>query len=105
MEGVPMLRLRLPTIRVEQPVTVIHIPPPAYPAKALMDKRRGGVVLQYVVTEDGRASPASMRVVDADDSAFAAAAREAIVAGEFQPARVLGCPVQMLVQQRISYRF
>jgi protein TonB len=86
-------------------VTVVHIPAPAYPAKALRAKRRGGVDLQYVVTEDGRAAPTSMRVVEADDSAFAAAAREAIAAGKFQPARVLGCPVQMLVQQRISYRF
>lgn len=103
--GLPILRLRLPTIRVEHPVTVIHIPAPAFPVKALRTKRKGGVDLQYVVTEDGRAAPTSMRVVEADDSAFAAAAREAIVAGRFQPARVLGCPVQMLVQQRISYRF
>jgi hypothetical protein len=103
--GVPILRLRLPTIRVEHPVTVIHIPAPVYPGKALRGKTSGRVDLQYIVTEDGRASPASMRVVEADDSAFAAAAREAIVAGKFRPAQVLGCPVQMLVQQRISYRF
>ena len=103
--GVSILRLRIPTIRVERTVEVIHIPTPAYPAEARKERRRGGVHLQYVVTEEGRASRASMRVVEADDSAFAAAAREAIVAGRFQPARVRGCPVQMLVQQRISYRF
>jgi Gram-negative bacterial TonB protein C-terminal len=103
--GMPILRLRLPTIRVEHPVTVIHIPRPAYTIKSVRAKRSGGVDLQYVVSEDGRASPLSMRVVEADDSAFAAAARAAVVAGRFRPARVLGCPVQMLVQQRISYRF
>lgn len=103
--GVPILRLRIPTIRVEHGVEVMHIPKPAYPTKAQKERRSGKVDLQYVVTEEGRASGVSMRVVEADDSAFAAAAREAIAAGRFQPARVLGCPVQMLVQQRVSYRF
>jgi hypothetical protein len=105
LEGVPILRLRIPTIRVEHPVDVVHIPTPVYLAKARKAGTPGRVALQYVVTEEGRASGPSIRVLEADDSTFAAAARDAIVAGTFQPARVRGCPVQMLVQQRISYRF
>lgn len=105
MTGVPILRLRVALIRVEQPVAVIHIPSPAFPTGGRRHGTRATVDLQYVVREDGRASSTSMRVLQADDSAFAASAREAIAAGEFQPARTRGCAVQMLVQQRVSYRF
>jgi hypothetical protein len=107
VRGVPILRLRMPFIRIEQPVAILHIPTPALPANS--QERglgsRAHVDLQYVVTEDGRASRTSIKVLQADDSAFAASAREAILAGLFQPARTRGCPVQMLVQQRVSYRF
>ncbi len=104
-EGVPILRLRMSFIRVEHPVVQIRIPVPEYPAHLQRQGKTGSVDVEYVVTEDGRASPTSVRVLDADDSAFAASARDAIVAAEFQPARVRGCPVQMLVLQRISYRY
>jgi hypothetical protein len=103
--GVPILRLRVALIRVERPVAVIHIPMPVYPTDDRKHATRATVDLQYVVTEDGRASSTSMRILQADDSAFAASAREAIEEGEFEPARIRGCAVQMLVQQRVSYGF
>jgi hypothetical protein len=103
--GVPILKLRVPTIRVEQPVSVIQIPTPALPGN-FQEHRSGSFVdLRYVVAEDGRVPPKSIKVLQAEDSSFAISARRAILAGLFQPAQTQGCPVQMLVQQRITYRF
>jgi hypothetical protein len=105
VRGVPILRLRMPFIRVEQPVNIIRIPSPALPDNFREHHSGTFVDLQYVVAEDGRVPRTSIKVLQADDSSFAISARQAILGGLFQPAQTRGCPVQMLVQQRVTYRF
>jgi TonB family protein len=102
--SVPLMKVRMPYIRIETPVQPIHIPPPVYPEAAMRHGIRGEVALQYVVDEHGRVNRSSIRVLEASYQEFIDAAADAIVAGQFRPSRAGGCPVKALVQQRIRFR-
>jgi TonB family protein len=63
----------------------------------------GLVELEYVVTGAGAVEPESIRVVRSTHSAFAEAAREALSAARFRPARRGGRPVAVLVRQLVRF--
>lgn len=102
--GWPVLRVRMPYIRIQVPAGVRHQPAPVYPPAALKHGVEGDVALQYVIDEDGRVQAASIRVLEANYQDFVDAAVETIVASEYTPARVGECPVKSVVQQWIRFR-
>ncbi len=72
---------------------------PRYPDALRAAKVEGLVLAQFVVGTDGRADMATFKVLKSDHDDFTASVREALVAMEFEPARVKGRPVKQLLQQ------
>jgi protein TonB len=88
---------------VDEPVTTILIPTPRYPAALRAAAIEGEVLAQYVVDTTGRVEPGSWKVLRASHDGFREAAREAVEAGRFKPARIAGRAVRQLVQQTIRF--
>jgi TonB family protein len=103
-QGWPVLRVRMPYIRIQTPAGVHRQRTPVYPPAALRHGVEGDVTLQYVIDEDGRVQAASVRVLDANYQEFVDAAVETVVASEYTAARVGACPVKSVVQQRVRFR-
>ena len=97
-------KVRLPYIRVTQPVRILHQPTPMFPAEAARLGATGAVRMQFIVSEDGRVLQESVRVMQADYAEFIDPSVKAILASRFEPARAGGCPVKLLVQQRVWFR-
>jgi len=89
--------------QVDDPVTAVLIPAPRYPAALRAAAIEGEVLAQYVVDTTGRVEPGSWKVLRASHDGFREAAREAVEAGRFKPARIAGRPVRQLVQQTIRF--
>jgi protein TonB len=101
----PLVRLTVPTIRLEQPATIERVDMPKFPPEH-RDKGQGGAVrLQFVIDERGRVEPASLRVLSAPSLAFATSAKEALLTAEYTPAQAGGCPQKQLVQQNVRFTF
>jgi len=109
-DGVPAIDTTLSTsdtylsTQVDEPVTAVLIPAPRYPAALRAAAIEGEVLAQYVVDTTGRVEPGSWKVLRASHDGFREAAREAVEAGRFKPARIAGRPVRQLVQQTIRFR-
>ena len=96
--------------QVENPVRVVRDEPLRYPPAL----RRAGVeaefVLHFVVDTTGAVEPTSFRVVGRAegapplDSAFVAAAREAVLASQYTPASIRGRRVRQIVQRPMIFR-
>jgi TonB family protein len=100
----PVLRVRMPYLRVDSPVEIRDMVKPNYPAAAQRQGVEGDVTLQFVVDENGRVQRESIRVIEANYFDFVDAAATAIIASRYRPARAGGCPVKMAVQQRIRFK-
>jgi protein TonB len=88
---------------VDEAVAAVLIPAPHYPPVLRAAAIEGEVQAQYVVDTTGRVEHASWKVLKASHDGFREAAREAILAGRFKPARVGGRPVRQLVQQVVRF--
>lgn len=99
----PLARVSVPVIRIDSGPSPISIPRPVYPRRAQRAGIEGRVELQYVVLETGQADPATFHVVRTNYREFAASAIEVIARGSFRPARLAGCPVPILIQQKVSF--
>ena len=76
---------------------------PAYPEEAIRDCIEGYVVLEYTLTEEGRAK--DIVVIDADPPGiFEAAAIRELELSEFEPREVDGLVVAV-PQQQMTFRF
>lgn len=102
-DGWPILRVRMPYLKIETPATPLRIPTPVYPYPAWRRAVDGHVALQFIIEENGRVRPESIRVLEANYREFADAGVQAILGGEFNPATAGGCPVKALVQQSIRF--
>lgn len=102
-DGVGLVRLTLPMIMADTPVSVIEIPQPRYPVGGQRAGAGDVVDLLFVVGTDGRAIPGSVQIVGGEFRQFAEAAVSAVERGHFNPARVGGCGLPMQVAQRISF--
>jgi hypothetical protein len=91
--GVPLMRLTVPTIRVDVPARLRWQPGVQYPVQAFQQQRSDTIVLLHVVTALGQAEPSSFRVVAGRHRDLVLAAIEATVHSSFEPARVGGCAV------------
>jgi TonB family protein len=101
--AVPLGRVVVPSIPLKEPVTMKSAGIPRYPPDAQRLGIKGAVDLVYVVTPDGRVDPRSVRVVKAADRQFVSAAISSVLRSRFNPARMGGCAVPMLVQQTVSF--
>ena len=88
---------------VDEAVVAVLIPAPRYPAALRAAAIEGEILAQYVVDTTGRIQPGSWKVLRASHDGFREAAREAVEAGRFKPARIAGRPVRQLVQQSIRF--
>lgn len=77
---------------------------PAYPLDLLDRRVEGLVVARYVVDTTGFADTASFRLLDATDSGFVRAVRDALPYMRFIPAKIGTRHVRQLVQQSFAFR-
>ncbi len=88
---------------VDEPPERISGPPLRYPRVLRQAGISGHVMLEFVVTTDGKAEPGSIEVLQASNAGFVAAARDVITRSTFRPGRVRGVAVRVLVTQRIEF--
>ena len=77
---------------------------PAYPSALREAGVQGRVEVSYIVGVDGRVEPGSFRVLSASHPAFVEPVREALERAVFQPGRIRGRAVRVLVRQTIRFR-
>lgn len=88
---------------VESPAQKISGPSPEYPEALRASAIEGEVVVQFVIGEDGRYEPGSLKVIQSSNSEFTAAVKAALPQMRFSPARVGGKKVKQLVQQPFEF--
>jgi len=90
--------------QVENPVTpVAGSAVPRYPDLARQAGIEGEVLAQFIVATDGRAEPASFKVLKSTHDLFTQAVRNALPQMRFHAALVGGRPVKQLVQQPFTF--
>ena len=89
---------------VDDPVVILEQAPPVYPRAMAAAGISGRVVLEFVVDTAGRVERESLRVIASTQPAFEEAAREAMLATRFRPARVRGQPVRQLARQAMGFK-
>jgi periplasmic protein TonB len=91
--------------QVEKPVAQIPgTGSPRYPDALRSSGVEGEVQAQFVVDEDGKAEPASFKVLKATNDLFANAVRTALPNMRFYAAEVGGHKVKQLVQQSFQFK-
>jgi len=83
---------------VETPAAKIGGDSPQYPDALRSSGIEGNVVVQFIVNEDGRYDPGSMKVISSSNPAFTAAVKDALPGMRFSAARVGGKKVRQLVE-------
>ena len=76
---------------------------PAYPRALWEAGIRGSVEVSYIVGADGRVEPGSFRVLSASHPGFVGSVKEALLRAVFQPGRIRGRPVRVLIQQMVRF--
>lgn len=89
---------------IDEPVRVIAIPTPRYPAALRKSRIEGLVDLRYIVDATGHAEPNSFQILYQTHLEFINPAEEAILKGVFKPAKFRGHAVRQLVQQRVMFQ-
>jgi periplasmic protein TonB len=93
----------LPGSAVDELPTLQDDLKPRYPDELRGLGLNGEVVVEYVVTAEGRVTRGSLRVVRSTHPAFSRAVIDVLVHARFNPARVGGRSVAVLVQQKIRF--
>lgn len=91
--------------QVEKPV--VQVPgtaSPRYPEVLRASGVEGEVQAQFVVNEEGRAEPSTLKILKASNDLFGAAVRNALPNMRFYAAEVGGKKVKQLVQQTFQFK-
>jgi TonB family protein len=88
---------------VDEPPVRVAFPPPEYPRMLLEARIEGTVVLEAIIDTLGHPEPGSIRVVTSTSRAFEPAAMEAMRRALYQPGRVQGHRVRVLVRQPVRF--
>ena len=83
---------------VEIPAAKIGGAGPAYPDALRSSGIEGEVMVQFVVNENGRYEPGTLKILESSNAAFTAAVKAALPGMRFSAARVGGQKVSQLVQ-------
>ena len=102
-QAVPLMRLKLPYSRITTGASVSR-PAPIWIPRSIDRSTDAIIDLQYVIGEDGRVIPGSLRLLRSKPTELGPPVAGAILMTEFHPARSGACPVKVLVQQRIGLR-
>ena len=86
-----------------QPAVVLSQPMPEYPVILASAGLDGRATVQFVIDTAGRVEASSFKVIESSHPAFGDAARKAIAASKFQPARVGKIPVRQLSRQTVRF--
>ena len=100
---VPLVRMRVAEIGIEEPVKYLGGPIPNYPFAQRQQGIEGMAVLRYVVDESGKPVMGTMRAIAASGQAFMDAAIAAVSKSRFRPGRTAGCSMPMLVEQVVRF--
>lgn len=101
--GVGLMRVTIPFIIADTPVSVVNLPAPAYPVGGQRAGAGDVVEVFFAVGTNGRVIPGSIRVVGGRYRQFVEAAVRSVERGLFNPARIRGCAVPMEVAQRMNF--
>jgi TonB family protein len=102
--SLPLLEVRLPVYdSAALPVSLPQNPTPTYPHGARFRGERGEVLVQFVVTPDGRVDDSTLRVLGATSRDFARAVEAVLPRYRFMPAEANGCAVPMAVQMPFKF--
>ena len=86
-----------------QPVKLTYKVPPVYPEHAKQNGLQGAVVLQAVISTDGR--PLSLEVLSKSvDPELAQAARDAVSQWRYEPTLLNGQPVEVVTTITVNFR-
>ena len=88
---------------ISVPPVVIRFPDPVYPPGLKAAGVEGQVTVDYVVDAGGHVESYSISIVSSDHPLMADAVRHAVEKAQFEPGRVRGAPVRMLVRQTIRF--
>ena len=103
--SLPLLDVRLPVYdSAALPVTLPRNPFPTYPHGARGRGESGEVLVEFVVTPDGRVDRSTLRVLRATSRDFARAVEAVVPRFRFMPAEANGCAVPMAVQMPFGFR-
>lgn len=81
----------------------ISCPPPEYPRMLQQANIEGGVMLQFVVSSEGKVERGTVDIMGSDHKAFEGPARDMVRRCLFRPGRVRGQAVRVLVQMPINF--
>lgn len=102
--SVPLLRVVVPGIRLEEGASVVSFPQLSYP-EVLREQSLGGhVVLQFVVRADGRIEANSIDLLQAEYRDFALAAIHGVEGARFQPAHIGRCKLPTIVRVPVDFK-
>jgi TonB family protein len=102
--AIPLLRVAVPYVRIDRPARQRRGKAPTYPPVARARDVEESMLVQFVVTEAGRADMATVRFLRGSYREFADAVLQALRSYEFDPALVSGCPVSQQVQLPFEFR-
>jgi periplasmic protein TonB len=88
--------------RFEQ-AAVVFQPVPRYPTALAAAGIEGKVAMEFIIDTAGKVEGGSIRVLESSHQTFEAAAREAMKAAVFRPARLSNHPVRQLTRQSIRF--
>lgn len=100
---VPLLRMRVAEILIEEPVKYLNGPLPDYPVGLRAQGIEGRVVMRYVVDERGKLAAGTIRVIAASRQEFINAAITAVSKSRFKPAQTAGCSVPTLLEHVVRF--
>lgn len=102
-QTIPFMRLKLPYTRVTTAPSVARAAPIWIPRS--IDKSTDAIVdVAFVIGEDGRVPPNSIRLIHTKPAEMGAPIAGAILNTEFHPARSGACAVKLIVYERIGLR-
>lgn len=83
---------------------LIEQPPPTYPPLALRARIQGTVVLEAVISKEGRIRPESIRVIDAGHTLLVEPAVRAVRRWRYRPYVLNDEPVEVVTTIAVTYR-
>lgn len=103
--ALPLVAMTIPYVRLDRPASQIPRTgrAPEYPDNARQQGIEDKLLVQFIVTEEGRADMSTVRFLRVGYQDFAAAVLQALPTFRFKPAEVGGCPVPQVVQAPFTF--
>jgi protein TonB len=90
--------------QVEVAVSPLGNVSPTYPSSLRESGVEGQVVVEFVVNENGRVDPGSVKIIESSHALFTSSVRTALEKMRFSPAKVGGTSVKQYVRQPFTFK-